>query len=95
MLELGNPIHGYDADKLAGPIVVRRATEGEKLTTLDGVVRDLSVEDLLIHPGIDGLVVLPGGAPLLNSSELLGSRQMAQLVRERAGASARNAGVAR
>ena len=28
MLELGNPIHGYDADKLSGPIVVRRADAG-------------------------------------------------------------------
>ena len=37
MLELGQPIHGYDGDRLAGPIVVRRATAGEKLTTLDGV----------------------------------------------------------
>ena len=30
MLELGSPIHGYDADKLPGPIVVRRAREGER-----------------------------------------------------------------
>src|SRR5204863_4168350 len=42
MLELGQPIHGYDGDKLAGPIRVRRATAGERLTTLDGVNRELS-----------------------------------------------------
>ena len=40
MLETGQPIHGYDGDLLAGPIVVRHAESGEKLTTLDDVVRD-------------------------------------------------------
>jgi len=48
----------------------------------DYLLSQTPVEDLLIHPGIDGLVILPGGAPLLNSSELLGGRQMAQLARE-------------
>jgi phenylalanyl-tRNA synthetase beta chain len=42
MLELGNPIHGYDLDRLQGGITVRRASEGEKLTTLDGKERTLS-----------------------------------------------------
>ena len=40
MLETGRPIHGYDADKLRGAIVVRRARDGERLTTLDGTDRD-------------------------------------------------------
>jgi phenylalanyl-tRNA synthetase beta chain len=49
MLELGQPLHGFDMDLLAGPgIVVRRAGEGERLTTLDDVERELSDEDLLI-----------------------------------------------
>jgi phenylalanyl-tRNA synthetase beta chain len=48
MLELGQPIHGYDRSKLSGAIRVRRATEGERLTTLDGIRRSLSAEDLLI-----------------------------------------------
>ena len=63
MLELGNPIHGYDADKLAGPIVVRRAREGETITTLDDVVRELSTEDLLItdDSGPIGLAGVMGG----------------------------------
>jgi phenylalanyl-tRNA synthetase beta chain len=63
MLELGNPIHGYDGDRLQGPIVVRRAREGETLTTLDGARRTLSTEDLLItdDSGPIGLAGVMGG----------------------------------
>jgi phenylalanyl-tRNA synthetase beta chain len=49
MLGLGNPLHAFDFTTLAGgEIVVRRAREGEKLRTLDGVVRDLDPSDLMI-----------------------------------------------
>jgi phenylalanyl-tRNA synthetase beta chain len=49
MLELGQPLHGFDMDRLAGPgIVVRYAEEGERLTTLDDVERTMSAADLLI-----------------------------------------------
>lgn len=63
MLELGNPIHGYDLDKLSGGITVRRAREGETLTTLDGQDRALHVEDLLItdESGPIGLAGVMGG----------------------------------
>jgi phenylalanyl-tRNA synthetase beta chain len=63
MLELGQPIHGYDGDRLRGPIVVRRARPGEQLTTLDDVTRDLDTEDLLITDdrGPIGLAGVMGG----------------------------------
>ena len=64
MLELGNPIHGYDLDALTGGITVRRAAPGEKLTTLDGQERTLHGEDLLItdETGPIGLAGVMGGA---------------------------------
>jgi len=48
MLELGQPLHAFDRARLTGPIVVRRAASGEKLETLDHVVRALDPEDILI-----------------------------------------------
>ncbi len=49
MLELGQPTHPFDRDRLAGGrIVVRRATPGEPLVTLDGVARELVPDDTVI-----------------------------------------------
>ncbi len=64
MLELGQPIHGYDLDALRGGLVVRRAAPGEKLTTLDGRERTLHPEDLVVTDdrGPIGLGGVMGGA---------------------------------
>src|SRR5438067_8875131 len=49
LLELGHPLHAFDLEKLKGSrIVVRRAGEGEPMTTLDGKERKLSADDLVI-----------------------------------------------
>ncbi|KRB75775.1 phenylalanine--tRNA ligase subunit beta [Nocardioides sp. Root190] len=64
MLELGQPIHGYDADKVVGALGVRRARDGERVTTLDDTDRELSTEDLVItdDSGPIGLAGVMGGA---------------------------------
>ncbi|HEU4449176.1 MAG TPA: phenylalanine--tRNA ligase subunit beta [Gaiellaceae bacterium] len=49
MLALGNPLHAFDFETLAGGrVVVRRARPGEEFTSLDGVLRRLAPEDLVI-----------------------------------------------
>ena len=71
MLETGQPLHAYDASLLNGPIVVRKATAGETLVTLDDISRALSADDLLItdDTGAIGLAGVMGG----QSTELRGT----------------------
>ena len=66
MLELGQPNHPYDIDRLGGRgLVVRRATEGEQLVTLDGTTRTLRPDDLVIADAEGtavGIAGIMGGA---------------------------------
>ncbi|HZD97391.1 MAG TPA: phenylalanine--tRNA ligase subunit beta [Micromonosporaceae bacterium] len=64
MLDLGQPMHAFDLDKLRGPLVVRRAIAGETLTTLDGVSRALDEKDMVIadDSGVVSLAAVMGGA---------------------------------
>ncbi len=59
MLETGQPSHAYDAKKLHGALQVRFGSPTDKLTTLDGVVRNLGVEDLVIADD-SGVIALAG-----------------------------------
>lgn len=52
LLEYGQPLHAFDYDKFASErVLVRRATEGEKIVTLDGQTRTLTAENLVITNG--------------------------------------------
>ncbi len=66
MLELGQPNHPYDLDRLpGGAFRVRRAAAGETMTTLDDVARTFTTDDLLICDGEDtpiGIAGIMGGA---------------------------------
>lgn len=64
MFLLGQPMHAFDADRISGDLRVHRATEGEKLTTLDGVERTLSGEDVVISDasGVQSLAGVMGGS---------------------------------
>jgi phenylalanyl-tRNA synthetase beta chain len=65
MLDTGQPLHVFDAKKIGGRrIVIRRAAEGEKLTTLDGKERELNSRMLVIADEAKPMVVagIMGGA---------------------------------
>ena len=63
MLEVGQPLHFYDADKLGNKLIVRMAENEEKLTTLDEIERTLDENDIVIatEQGPIGLAGVMGG----------------------------------
>ena len=64
LVEIGQPMHAFDLNDLEGSsIVVRRAEDGEKLTTLDEKERVLSTSNLLICDKVKavGLAGVMGG----------------------------------
>ncbi len=63
MLETGQPLHFYDLDRLGNTLIVRDAKENEKLTTLDGNLRTLNTNDIVIanQDGAVGLAGVMGG----------------------------------
>ncbi len=68
MLEYGQPLHAFDLDKLQGYLCVRRANEGETITTLDEIERKLTKDSVLIADKTKGVALagLMGG----NNSEI-------------------------
>ena len=75
MVELGQPLHAFDRATLSGPIVVRRARPGERLETLDHVVRELDPDDILIADS-SGPISLAGTMGGLATEITAGSRDL-------------------
>lgn len=71
MLELGQPLHAFDATAVTGDLVVRRANPDETLTTLDDVERALDPEDVVIadDSGAISLAGIMGGSTTEVSAE--------------------------
>ncbi len=66
MILLGQPLHAFDLDKIGGEnskIIIRKAKKGEKITTLDGKERTLSLQNFLIatNDGPIGIAGVMGG----------------------------------
>ena len=58
LFEMGQPLHIFDADKIGGgKVVVRRAAEGEKIRTLDGIERSLKAADMVIADAVKPMCI--------------------------------------
>jgi non-specific protein-tyrosine kinase len=70
-----------DADLRAPSVHDYFGLHGER-GLADFLLGEAELPELLINPGIENLVILPGGKPLPNSAELLGAARTASMVRE-------------
>jgi phenylalanyl-tRNA synthetase beta chain len=69
MLEIGQPMHAFDLDRIAlGRLVIRRAVPGERMRTLDGIDRTLDPDTLLIADAERALAI--GGVMGGQNSEI-------------------------
>lgn len=59
MLELGQPLHAFDFEKVSKEIIVRNAKNKEKITLLDETIKELSSEDIVIADK-NGAIALAG-----------------------------------
>ena len=57
LMEMGQPLHAFDADSLGNTILVRQAYDGEKLKTLDDIERELNSDDIVITNGKEAVCV--------------------------------------
>lgn len=57
LMEMGQPLHSFDADKLGNTIVVRQAYDKEKIVTLDEQERELNQDDIVITDGKEAVCV--------------------------------------
>lgn len=57
MLELGQPLHAFDADKISGGLSIKRAGSAQKFTTLDGQERTLHADDLMVWDDVKPLAL--------------------------------------
>ena len=80
-LEVDQTVLLVDAD-LRSPRIHRHFGLPTGSGLSDYLISNTPLEDILIHPGIGGFVILPGGRPIVNSSEMLGSQKMMNLVQE-------------
>lgn len=58
LMELGQPLHAFDADQIKGnKVIVKKVNKGTKFVTLDGVERELGAEDLMICNAEEGMCI--------------------------------------